>query len=185
MASVICLGIQFTWITHLTGVFLNLSLCLATSLSFLLSLFPHTPSLPYPLPIFSLSLLSSSNSLVPTLRLLCSHLLLNPWFTGFVLRRRLRAKALDLFYLDQALDTLGQGQLTDTEIREACYLWRLNPSSLTTSQCREWLLQWLQLSTHLTESETSLLLHNMVLLSMTTPAPDQRKKACSCNQTIC
>ncbi|CAB1353910.1 unnamed protein product [Coregonus sp. 'balchen'] len=55
---------------------------------------------------------------INAVRLLCSHLLLNPWFTGFVLLRRLRAKALDLFYLDQALDTLGQGQLTDTEIRE-------------------------------------------------------------------
>jgi hypothetical protein len=44
--------------------------------------------------------------------------LLNPWLPGFLLRRRLRAKALDLLYLDQALDTLGQGQLTDSEIRE-------------------------------------------------------------------
>ncbi|XP_045068647.1 LETM1 domain-containing protein 1-like [Coregonus clupeaformis] len=104
------------------------------------------------------------------MRLLCSHLLLNPWLPGFLLRRRLRAKALDLLYLDQALDTLGQGQLTDTEIREACYLRGLNPSSLTTSQCREWLLQWLQLSTQLTESETSLLLHNMVLLSVNYPS---------------
>ncbi|XP_010879720.2 LETM1 domain-containing protein 1-like [Esox lucius] len=100
------------------------------------------------------------------MRLLSSHLLLNPWLPGFFLRRRLRAKALDLFYLDQALETLGQGQLTDTEIREACYLRGLDPSSLTTGQCREWLLQWLQLSTQLTESETSLLLHNMVLLSV-------------------
>nr|XP_046197978.1 LETM1 domain-containing protein 1-like [Oncorhynchus gorbuscha] len=104
------------------------------------------------------------------MRLLCSHLLLNPWLPGFLLRRRLRAKALDLLYLDQALDTLGQGQLTDSEIREACYLRGLNPSSLTTSQCREWLLQWLQLSTQLTESETSLLLHNMVLLSVNYPS---------------
>lgn len=104
------------------------------------------------------------------MRLLCSHLLLNPWLPGFLLRRRLRAKALDLLYLDQALDTLGQGQLTDAEIREACYLRGLNPSSLTTSQCREWLLQWLQLSTQLTESETSLLLHNMVLLSVNYPS---------------
>ncbi|KAL0978224.1 hypothetical protein UPYG_G00167680 [Umbra pygmaea] len=105
------------------------------------------------------------------MRLLCSHLLLNPWLPGFLLRRQLRTKALDLLYLDQALDTLGQGQLTDSEIREACYLRGLDTSSLTDAQCRDWLLQWLQLSTQLTESETSLLLHNMVLLSVNYPSP--------------
>ncbi|KAJ7999534.1 hypothetical protein DPEC_G00195420 [Dallia pectoralis] len=105
------------------------------------------------------------------MRLMSSHLLLNPWLPGFFLRRRLRAKALDMLYLDQALDTLGQDRLTDTEIREACYLRGLDPSSLTTSQCQEWLQQWLQLSTQLTESETSLLLHNMVLLTVNYPRP--------------
>lgn len=104
------------------------------------------------------------------MRLLCCQLLLTPWLPGFLIRRRLRAKALDLFYLDKALDALGHGQLSDEEIEQACYLRGINPSSLSQSQCREWLLQWLQLSTPLKESETSLLLHNMVLLSVNYPA---------------
>ncbi|XP_046882108.1 LETM1 domain-containing protein 1-like isoform X1 [Hypomesus transpacificus] len=105
------------------------------------------------------------------MRLLCSQLLLTPWLPGFLIRRRLKARALDVFYLDQALVALGQGQLTDEEIHQACYLRGLNPSTLSPSQCREWLLQWLQLSTPLKESETSFLLHNMVLLSVNYPEP--------------
>lgn len=80
----------------------------------------------------------------------------------------------EMFYLKR--DTL---LLFLPPLPQACYLRGLNPSSLTTSQCREWLLQWLQLSTQLTESETSLLLHNMVLLSVNYPSswPEEQKHA--------
>ncbi|KAM6980776.1 LETM1 domain-containing protein 1 [Aplochiton taeniatus] len=105
------------------------------------------------------------------MRLLSAQLFLTPWLPGFWVRRRLKARALDLFYLDRALVTLGQEQLSDTEIHQACYLRGLNPCGLSSSQCREWLLQWIQLSTQLKESETAALLHSIVLLSVNYPRP--------------
>ncbi|XP_076124319.1 LETM1 domain-containing protein 1-like [Alosa pseudoharengus] len=104
------------------------------------------------------------------MRLLASQLLLTPWLPAFMARRRLSAKGLELLHLDRALSSLGVDQLCDAEVEEACYLRGLDTSSLSTGQWREWLKQWLQLSSQVKESETSLLLHSMVLLSVNYPA---------------
>ncbi|KAI4895481.1 hypothetical protein NFI96_016428 [Prochilodus magdalenae] len=68
------------------------------------------------------------------------------WMPSFLVRRRLATKALDLLYLDRALDSLGLDQLSDDEMRRACDLRGLNPGLLSSSQCREWLQQWLRFS---------------------------------------
>uniref|UniRef100_A0A3B4BJA7 Letm1 RBD domain-containing protein n=1 Tax=Periophthalmus magnuspinnatus TaxID=409849 RepID=A0A3B4BJA7_9GOBI len=95
-----------------------------------------------------------------------SHLLfLTPHLPVFVVGRRLNSHALELLYLDRALSRLGPHQLSETELRQACYLRGLNSDSLNANQCREWLSQWLQVSSTLKESEVSLLLHNIVFLS--------------------
>lgn len=38
------------------------------------------------------------------------------WLPGFLIRRRLTTKALDLLHLDRALDSLGLEQLSDEEM---------------------------------------------------------------------
>ncbi|XP_062401264.1 LETM1 domain-containing protein 1-like [Sardina pilchardus] len=104
------------------------------------------------------------------MRLLASQLFLTPWLPAFMARRRVNGKAMELLHLDRALSSLGVDQLSDAEVEEACYLRGLDTSSLSTGQWREWLQQWLQLSSKVKESETSLLLHSTMLLSVNYPA---------------
>ncbi|KTF90931.1 hypothetical protein cypCar_00007079 [Cyprinus carpio] len=103
------------------------------------------------------------------MRHLCALLFLTPRLPGFWIGRRLNSHAFELMQLDRAIVRLGLHQLNDTELREACYVRGLNPDRLSSGQCREWLTQWLQFSTHLKESETSLYLHCMVLLTVNFP----------------
>ncbi|NXH16892.1 LTMD1 protein, partial [Bucco capensis] len=93
-------------------------------------------------------------------------LFLTPHLPGFVLRHRLRSHVLELRQLDRALLRLGLGQLTEQELREACYLRGLNSTHLGMLECRRWLEQWLGLSCKLQASEASLLANSMVLLSL-------------------
>ncbi|XP_040008900.1 LETM1 domain-containing protein 1 [Xiphias gladius] len=92
-------------------------------------------------------------------------LFLTPRLPGFVIGRRLNSHALELLQLDRALSRLGPHQLSDAELRQACYVRGLNSDSLGVNQCREWLSQWLQVSSSLKDSEVSLLLHSIVFLS--------------------
>ncbi|XP_051735512.1 LETM1 domain-containing protein 1 isoform X2 [Ctenopharyngodon idella] len=103
------------------------------------------------------------------MRHLCPLLFLTPRLPAFWIGRRLNSHALELMQLDRSIVRLGLHQLNDTELREACYVRGLNPEHLSPGQCREWLTQWLQFSTHLNESETSLYLHCMVLLTVNYP----------------
>ncbi|KAJ8369907.1 hypothetical protein SKAU_G00099350 [Synaphobranchus kaupii] len=100
------------------------------------------------------------------MRLLSSQLFLTPRLPAFLIRQRLNGHAIELLQLDRALNSLGVLQLSETELREACYMRGLHDPSLSAKQCREWLMQWLQLTSRLKESEVSLLLHSMVLLSV-------------------
>ncbi|KAI5622921.1 LETM1 domain-containing protein 1 [Silurus asotus] len=103
------------------------------------------------------------------LRLLGSQLPIIVWFPSFLVRRRLTTKAVDLLYLDRALQRLGIDQLTEEETRQACDLRGLNSGQLTSTQCKEWLHEWLELSAKVKESEISLLLHSMTLLTLNYP----------------
>ncbi|XP_023271308.1 LETM1 domain-containing protein 1 [Seriola lalandi dorsalis] len=96
-------------------------------------------------------------------------LFLTPRLPGFLIGRRLNSHALELLQLDRALSRLGPHQLSDSELKQACYLRGLNSDNLGINQCREWLSQWLQVSSSLKESEVSLLLHTMVFLSANYP----------------
>ncbi|KAK7884920.1 hypothetical protein WMY93_028043 [Mugilogobius chulae] len=82
-------------------------------------------------------------------------LFLTPHLPVFMVGRRLNSHALELLHLDRALNRLGPHQLSDAELRQACYVRGLNSDSLNANQCREWL----------SKSEVSLLLHNIVFLS--------------------
>ncbi|KAM9751336.1 LETM1 domain-containing protein 1 isoform 1-T1 [Menidia menidia] len=103
-------------------------------------------------------------------------LFLTPHLPGFLIGRRLNSHALELLQLDRALSRLGPHQLTDPELRQACYVRGINSDSLGVNQCREWLSQWLQVSSSLKESEVSLLLHCLVLLSANYPNPPSRHR---------
>uniref|UniRef100_H3AUE4 LETM1 domain containing 1 n=2 Tax=Latimeria chalumnae TaxID=7897 RepID=H3AUE4_LATCH len=92
-------------------------------------------------------------------------MMLTPHLPSFFLRRRLWSHVSELHHLDQALSRLGVSQLSEGELKTACYIRGLNSTHLSTAACRNWLTQWLQLSTRLKGSEFSLLLHSMVLLS--------------------
>ncbi|XP_066526595.1 LETM1 domain-containing protein 1 [Hoplias malabaricus] len=105
------------------------------------------------------------------MRHLCPLLFLTPRLPAFWMGRRLTCHALELMHLDRAIARLGLHQLNDLELREACYIRGLNVEPLNPSQCRQWLSQWLQFSTYLKESETSLYLHSMVLLTVNFPKP--------------
>ncbi|XP_054902313.1 LETM1 domain-containing protein 1 isoform X2 [Poeciliopsis prolifica] len=93
---------------------------------------------------------------------------------GFLIGRRLNSHAVELFQLDRALSRMGPHQLSEWELKQACYVRGMNADSLDTSQSREWLSQWLQVSTALKESELSLLLHCMVLMSANYPSAVSR-----------
>nr|XP_033485422.1 LETM1 domain-containing protein 1 [Epinephelus lanceolatus] len=96
-------------------------------------------------------------------------LFLTPRLPGFLVGRRLNSHALELLQLDRALSRLGPHQLSEPELRQACYIRGLYSHSLGINQCREWLSQWLQVSSALKDSEVSLLLHSMVFLSANYP----------------
>uniref|UniRef100_A0A8C4HMN9 LETM1 domain containing 1 n=2 Tax=Dicentrarchus labrax TaxID=13489 RepID=A0A8C4HMN9_DICLA len=101
-------------------------------------------------------------------------LFLTPRLPGFLIGRRLNSHALELLQLDRALSRLGPNQLSDSELRQACYIRGLHSNSLGINQCREWLSQWLQVSSSLKDSEVSLLLHSIVFLSVNYPNSPSR-----------
>ncbi|XP_037629169.1 LETM1 domain-containing protein 1 [Sebastes umbrosus] len=97
-------------------------------------------------------------------------LFLTPRLPGFLIGRRLNSHGLELLQLDRALSRLGAHQLSEPELRQACYLRGLNSSGLSVGQHREWLSRWLQVSSSLKDSEVSLLLHSIVFLSANAPS---------------
>ncbi|XP_066423922.1 LETM1 domain-containing protein 1 isoform X2 [Molothrus aeneus] len=99
-------------------------------------------------------------------RALSQVLFLTPHLPAFLLRRRLRSHVLEIQHLDHALLHLGLGQLSEEELRAACYLRGLNSTHLGRAECQAWLEQWLRLSCELQASEASLLVHSMVLLAL-------------------
>ncbi|XP_026881621.2 LETM1 domain-containing protein 1 isoform X2 [Electrophorus electricus] len=102
---------------------------------------------------------------------LCPLLFLTSRLPAFWIGQRLNSHALELMQLDHAIVRLGLHQLNDMELKEACYVRGLNVQWLSPAQCLQWLSQWLQFSTHLKESETSLYLHSMMLLTVNYPKP--------------
>ncbi|XP_037136288.1 LETM1 domain-containing protein 1 [Syngnathus acus] len=119
--------------------------------------------------LFSGTLLGMSKMSVAHKRNMSSLLFLTRHLPGFLIGRRLSSHALELLHLDRALNKLGPHQLSDSEVRQACYLRGLNSDRLAVNQCREWLYQWLQISSSLKESDVSLLLHCLVFLSANFP----------------
>ncbi|XP_078390762.1 LETM1 domain-containing protein 1 isoform X1 [Cetorhinus maximus] len=98
-------------------------------------------------------------------KILSQVMFLTPHMPTFVARHRLRSHIMEIHHLDQALNVLGVHNLSDDELRNACYVRGLNSVHLNATQCEEWLTKWVQLSKKLEDSEASLLLHSMVLLS--------------------
>ncbi|XP_018417619.1 PREDICTED: LETM1 domain-containing protein 1 [Nanorana parkeri] len=92
-------------------------------------------------------------------------LFLTPHLPAFFLQRRLKSHILEIRHLDAALLQLRVDELTDEEVKRACYIRGLNGAHLGAEACRRWLSCWIQLSGKLEVSEASLLLHSMVLLS--------------------
>ncbi|NXD45730.1 LTMD1 protein, partial [Copsychus sechellarum] len=121
--------------------------------------------------LFSGSVLALSRLRVDHVRALSRVLFLTPYLPPFLLRRRLRSHVLEIQQLDRALLLLGLGQLSEEELRAACYLRGLNSTHLGQAECRAWLEQWLRLSCELQASEASLLAHSMVLLSLNYSQP--------------
>uniref|UniRef100_A0A8C3UUY1 Letm1 RBD domain-containing protein n=1 Tax=Catharus ustulatus TaxID=91951 RepID=A0A8C3UUY1_CATUS len=106
-------------------------------------------------------------------RALSQVLFLTPYLPSFLLRHRLRSHVLEIQHLDRALLHLGLAQLSEEELRAACYLRGLNSTHLGQAECRAWLEQWLRLSCELQASEASLLAHSMVLLSLNYSQPPE------------
>ncbi|XP_061701945.1 LETM1 domain-containing protein 1 isoform X2 [Syngnathoides biaculeatus] len=119
--------------------------------------------------LFSGSPLGLSNLTVDQMRDISPLLFLTPHLPGFLIGRRLTNHALEVLHLDRALSRLGPHQLSDSEVRQACYLRGLNSDRLGVNQCRVWLHQWLQMSSSLKDSDVSLLLHCLVFLSANYP----------------
>ncbi|KAJ7426270.1 LETM1 domain-containing protein 1 [Willisornis vidua] len=116
--------------------------------------------------LFSGSPLVLSRLQVDHVRALSQVLFLTPHLPAVFLRHRLLSHVLEIRHLDRALLRLGLGQLSDEELRAACYLRGLNSTHLDRAECQAWLEQWLRLSCELQASEASLLAHSMVLLSL-------------------
>ncbi|XP_051499688.1 LETM1 domain-containing protein 1 isoform X3 [Apus apus] len=116
--------------------------------------------------LFSGSPLALNKLQVSHVRALSRVLFLTTHLPAFLLRRRLRSHVLEIGHLDRALLRLGLGQLSEEELRAACYLRGLNSTHLGPAECRVWLQQWLGLSCKLQASEASLLANSLVLLSL-------------------
>ncbi|TNN57237.1 LETM1 domain-containing protein 1 [Liparis tanakae] len=106
---------------------------------------------------------------VDQMRRLSPLLFLTPRLPTFLMGRRLNRHAVELLLLDRALSRMGPQQLSEAELRQACYVRGLHSNSLEINQYREWLSRWLQVSSSLKDSEVSLLLHCIVLLSADSP----------------
>ncbi|XP_010212845.1 PREDICTED: LETM1 domain-containing protein 1 [Tinamus guttatus] len=102
-------------------------------------------------------------------RALSRVLFLTPRLPAPLLRRRLRSHVLEIRQLDRALARLGTRELSEEELRAACYLRGLDSTHLSAGECRVWLEQWLGLSCRLEASEISLLANSLVLLSLNYP----------------
>ncbi|NWY07951.1 LTMD1 protein, partial [Nothoprocta ornata] len=76
-------------------------------------------------------------------------LFLTPRLPAPLLRHRLRSHVLEIRQLDRALARLGPSELSDEELRAACYLRGLNSTHLSAGECRAWLERWLGLSCRL------------------------------------
>ncbi|KAJ8016858.1 hypothetical protein DPEC_G00011710 [Dallia pectoralis] len=100
------------------------------------------------------------------MRHLCPLFFLTSRLPTPMIASRLNSHALELLQLDRSLSRHGQHKLGDSELRLACYVRGLDSGSFSIQQCRDWLSQWLQFSCRLKESEVSLLVHTMVLLSV-------------------
>ncbi|KAF1414823.1 LETM1 domain-containing protein 1, partial [Spheniscus magellanicus] len=96
--------------------------------------------------LFSGSPLGLNKLQVSHVKALSQVLFLTPHLPAFFLRRRLRSHVLEIRHLDRAMLRLGLGQLSEEELKAACYLRGLNPTRLSMSECRAWLEQWLGLS---------------------------------------
>ncbi|NXR29380.1 LTMD1 protein, partial [Cinclus mexicanus] len=127
---------------------------------------PHLAQLLALRSLFSGSVLALNKLRVDHVRALSQVLFLTPYLPAFLLRHRLRSHVLEIQHLDRALLHLGLGQLSEEELRAACYLRGLNSTHLGQAECQAWLEQWLRLSCELQVSEASLLAHSMVLLSL-------------------
>ncbi|XP_027569795.1 LETM1 domain-containing protein 1 isoform X3 [Pipra filicauda] len=123
--------------------------------------------------LFSGSPLMLNRLQVDHVRALSQVLFLTPHLPAVLLRHRLLSHILEIRHLDQALLRLGLGQLSEEELRAACYLRGLNATHLGRAECWAWLEQWLQLSCELQASEASLLAHSMVLLSLNYSRPSE------------
>ncbi|NXV38921.1 LTMD1 protein, partial [Rissa tridactyla] len=96
--------------------------------------------------LFSGSPLGLNKLQVSHVRALSQVLFLTPHLPAFFLRHRLRSHVLEIRHLDRAMLRLGLGQLSEEELKAACYLRGLNSTHLGMSECRAWLEQWLGLS---------------------------------------
>ncbi|NXO46605.1 LTMD1 protein, partial [Locustella ochotensis] len=110
---------------------------------------PHLCQLLAVRSLFSGSLLALNRLQVDHVRALSQVLFLTPHLPAFFLRHRLRSHVLEIRHLDRALLRLGLGQLSEEELRAACYLRGLNSTHLGQAECRAWLEQWLRLSCEL------------------------------------
>ncbi|TFK03511.1 protein-methionine sulfoxide oxidase MICAL2 [Platysternon megacephalum] len=76
-------------------------------------------------------------------------LFLTPHLPIILLRYRLRSHMLELQHLDRAMLKLGVSELSEEEVKMACYIRGLNSTHLNPSECQKWLKQWAQLSCEL------------------------------------
>ncbi|NXW37677.1 LTMD1 protein, partial [Phaetusa simplex] len=107
--------------------------------------------------LFSGSPLGLNKLQVSHVRALSQVLFLTPHLPAFFLRHRLRSHVLEIRHLDRAMLRLGLGQLSEEELKAACYLRGLNSTHLGMSECRAWLEQWLGLSCKLQGTARQLL----------------------------
>ncbi|XP_067170287.1 LETM1 domain-containing protein 1 isoform X2 [Apteryx mantelli] len=116
--------------------------------------------------LFSGSPLGLNKLRVSHVKALSHVLFLTPHLPAFFLRYRLRSHVLEIRHLDRAMLRLGLSELSEEELKAACYLRGLDSTHLSASECRAWLERWLGLSCRLQASEASLLANSMVLLSL-------------------
>ncbi|KAF4517868.1 hypothetical protein B566_EDAN001822 [Ephemera danica] len=89
---------------------------------------------------------------------------------GWRRRRRLRDRAFILHEMDLAIEREGILSMSLDELKGACFLRGLNPTTMKTEDMVSWLTRWVTVSKAVDEDSFSLLLHCPILLAYNEPS---------------
>ncbi|CAB3984691.1 LETM1 domain-containing 1-like [Paramuricea clavata] len=100
------------------------------------------------------------------LQKLCSFWIMRSWWPSFMLKRNLQKEMVVIHKDDVALAREGIEILNEKQLEEACHVRGLDTTNISSKYLQIWLQNWLDLTKHISENETSFLAHHAVFKAM-------------------